>query len=270
MKKLIFAILLIVVSVSVQAQRIDTVSVYSKKMYRNIKNIVILPAGYNDSEVYPVIYLLHGHGGNYGTWLGSIKKDLPYISGKYKIIFVCPDGENSWYWDSPVNPKSQFETYISKELVSHIDSNYRTISSPKGRAVTGFSMGGHGGLWLAFRHPDIFGACGSISGGADIRPFFNNWNIKDLLGKYNDNRNIWNKHTVITQVDKIKPGSLAIAIDCGTDDFFYGVNQALHNELMKRGIHHDYTTRPGGHNYTYCNNAIDYQVLFFSKFFSKQ
>lgn len=161
------------------------------------------------------------------------------------MIVVCPDGQNSWYWDSPIDPKMQFETYVSKELVNYIDKNYKTVATPQGRAVTGFSMGGHGGLWLGINHPEVFGACGSMSGGVDIRPFPNSWNMKDRLGVYKENKEVWDNHTVITQVSKIEPNTLAIIFDCGKDDFFYGVNEALHEELLYNNIPHDYIVRPG-------------------------
>lgn len=132
-------------------------------------------------------------------------------------------------------------------------------------------MGGHGGLWLGFRHPDTYNACGSMSGGVDIRPFPNNWNIKDALGNYAENQEIWNEHTVINQIPySLKYGNLSIIIDCGTEDFFYQVNQTLHEKLLSNHIPHDYITRPGSHNHQYWNNAIEYQLLFFKKVFSSK
>lgn len=253
------------------AQSVDTIEVFSTKMNKNIKNVVVLPKGYNksDGKKYPVIYLLHGHGGNYETFVKSTRKSLPQDVTTLDVIAVCPNGENSWYWDSPVNPASQFETYVSKELVNYIDKNYNTIASPKGRAITGFSMGGHGSLWLGINHPDIFGACGSMSGGVDIRPFPNNWDMKRHLGIYKENPDVWDNHTVITQLDKIEPETLSIIIDCGKDDFFYKVNEELHKEMLYRNIQHDYIIRPGAHTHTYWNNALDYQLVFFRKFFDK-
>jgi len=273
MKMRLSVLLFLSVSIfsSVLSQTVDTISVFSQKMNRNIKNVVVLPEGYNktDNKKYPVIYLLHGHGGKYDGWVKGTKKTLPQDATKWQVIFVCPDGQNSWYWDSPVNKDMQFETYISSELVSYVDSKYNTIASPKGRAITGFSMGGHGGLWLGINHPDVFGACGSMSGGVDIRPFPNNWNMKDWLGTYKQNPEIWDNYTVITQLDKIEPGTLAIIFDCGKDDFFYKVNEELHHEMLYLNIDHDYITRPGGHNHQYWNNAVDYQIMFFSKFFNR-
>lgn len=251
---------------------VDTVEVYSNKMGRSIKNVVILPDGYDKTKdvKYPVLYLLHGHGGRYDTWVNGTKKTLPQDATKWGMIVVCPDGQNSWYWDSPINPKLQFETYLSKELVDYIDKQYNTLATPKGRAITGFSMGGHGGLWLGINHPDVFGACGSMSGGVDIRPFPNNWEMSKSLGTYKQNPKVWDEHTVITQLDKIKPGALAIIFDCGKDDFFYDVNEKLHKEMLSRNILHDYIVRPGDHSHGYWNNAIDYQMQFFSKFFLKK
>ena len=90
---------------------------------------------------------------------------------------------NSWYFDSPVLKDFQYESFYTKTLVPYIDAHYRTVASRQGRAITGLSMGGHGALFLAMRHTDLFGACGSMSGGVDIRPFPLNWNIPDVLGE---------------------------------------------------------------------------------------
>lgn len=271
MIRVYFTLLLLIFTASLLAQRIDTVVVHSASMNRYIHNLVVVPENHDKQSFhkFPVIYLLNGHGGNHLSFIKQVKNELPQIASEKGIIFVCPNGDNSWYWNSPIDPKFQFETYISKELIEYIDQNYRTINSPKGRAISGFSMGGHGALWNAINHPDIFGACGSMSGGVDIRPFPNSWNMKDRLGKYADNKERWNKHTVIEQLHKIQPNTLSIIIDCGTSDFFFKVNEQLHKRMLEMNIPHDYITRPGAHNSKYWNNALDYQILFFEKFFKK-
>ncbi|GAB6010578.1 alpha/beta hydrolase [Viscerimonas tarda] len=254
----------------IYCQTVDTIAVFSNKMGKEIKNVLILPKNYSkDSpKPYPVLYLLHGYGGKHDSWIG-MRRDLPVEASKFDVIIVCPDGKNGWYWDSPVNPASQFDTYVSKELVGYMDANYNTVKSNKGRAITGLSMGGHGGLWLGINHPDIFGACGSMSGGVDIRPFPNNWDMKKQLGSYKDYPENWDKYTVIEQLHKIEPGTLSIIFDCGTDDFFYEVNENLHRKMLLNNIQHDYIVRPGRHDGNYWKNAIDYQLLFFTKFFGR-
>ena len=76
---------------------------------------------------------------------------------------------------APVIKNMQFEDYISDEVIRYVDSHFRTIPDRKARAISGLSMGGHGAMWNAIRHRDVFGAVGSTSGGLDIRPFPTNW-----------------------------------------------------------------------------------------------
>ncbi len=97
-------------------------------MNKEIQTVIVLPG--SGKITAPVIYLLHGHGGNAKTWIG-LKPNLPEIADRYGIIFVCPDGKNSWYWDSPVNPSYRYETFVAKELVNYIDANYPTIKTAR-------------------------------------------------------------------------------------------------------------------------------------------
>ena len=251
---------------SVQAARVDTLQVRSEKMNRSIPVLVTVPENLHPYEQVPVLYLLHGYSGHEKTWL-TVQPRLKDWADRDQILIVTPYGENSWYWDSPLDPNSQFETFVSKELVAYIDANYHTRANRLSRAITGLSMGGHGGLWLAIRHKDVFGAAGSTSGGVDIRPFPKSWEMTKQLGERDANKSRWDDHTVMTQLDKIQNKDLAIIFDCGSEDFFYEVNCKLHAELLKRGIYHDFIVRPGKHNGVYWSNSIEYQWLFFKKFF---
>jgi len=251
----------------VNAAKIDTVKTYSASMKKNINAIVITPDNYANTTALPVVYLLHGHSGNYKDWVTK-GKGVDKAADLYQMIIVCPDGNNSWYWDSPVDATFKYETYVSSELVNFIDSNYKTIKDKKGRGITGLSMGGHGGLYLSIKHQDVFGVGGSMSGGVDIHPFPNNWDMSSRLGKLAESPENWEKYTVINILHLIKPNSLSLIIDCGTEDFFYKVNEKLHQELLYRNIPHDYITRAGAHNWNYWNNAIHYQLLFMSNYFN--
>lgn len=267
MKRLaVFAALLLVVSGSFAA-KVDTLEVFSPAMKKNIKTVVVLPDGYAKSKTYPVLYMLHGYSGNYASY--------PKINGTiagadlYQMILVCLDGGyGSWYWDSPIDPAFKYETFVSKELVNWVDKQYATIASPRGRGITGLSMGGHGALYLAIKHPDVFGAVGSTSGGVDIRPFPNNWDMAKRLGKYDEYPDRWEKNTVINLLYLIQPKTLKIMIDCGAEDFFLKVNENLHQQLAYRNIPHDFIVRPGGHNGTYWQKSVPYQMLFMNRFFT--
>jgi len=185
------------------------------------------------------------------------------------MVFVLPDGRNSWYWDAPADPRMQMESFITRELVPAMDAALPVRREASQRAITGLSMGGHGALWLAMRHPDIFGSAGSMSGGVDIRPFPKSWNMPDRLGAKADYPQRWEEHTVVNLVPTLKPGMLNITVDCGTDDFFAGVNRELHRRLLDAGIPHDYTERPGGHSHAYWANSIRYHLLFFNEVFRR-
>jgi len=265
-KSLLFACLLLL-ALPFYAAQVDTVMVQSPSMNKEVQVVVVTPdvALGKKAVACPVVYLLHGFGGNAKTWINT-KPELPQIADEKGIIFVCPDGKNTWYWDSPKNKDVRYETFISSELVNYIDGHYKTVAAPRGRAITGLSMGGHGALWNAIRHTDVFGAAGSTSGGVDIRPFPKNWMMPEQLGEMETNKEVWDQHTVI----KLRKDDLAMIIDCGEADFFLDVNKNLHKRLLELKIDHDFITRPGGHNGQYWNNSIDYQILFFSKFFKKQ
>lgn len=248
---------------------VDTIEVMSVKMGRTIKNTVVLPAQYTEKKnpirFFPVVYLLHGAQGSYRDW--PKKADLRSLASQYGVIIVCPDGQDSWYFDSPIDPKFQFETYVVYELRNYIENHYRTLNHSKYRAITGLSMGGHGALWLAWRHPDIYGSCGSMEGGVDIYNFPNRWKVNERLGEFESNKEVWREHSVMSLVPTLEPGQ-NIVIDAGKNDIFIEANNALHEALDKQGIPHDYTVRPGKHSWSFWVNALDYQMLFFFKAFN--
>ncbi|MDB5144021.1 MAG: xynZ 1 [Mucilaginibacter sp.] len=252
-----------------EAATVDTVLTHSAGMNKDIRAVVIKPDNYSANHKFPVLYLLHGYSGSYSDWILKVPaiKDLADL---YHILIVCPDGNFAgWYFDSPVDKASQYETYISKELINYVDKHYTTINTRWGRAITGLSMGGHGALYLAFKHQDVFGAAGSMSGGVDIRVFPDSFGIEHVLGKYSEYPERWEKNSVINLVYLLKPNSLAIIFDCGYDDFMFRTNMELHEKLRDQNIPHDFVIRPGGHTWEYWGNSINYQALFFSKFFNR-
>ena len=250
------------------AAKVDTVQTFSKVMNKEIPAVVITPDTYNTEANFPVVYLLHGYSGNYGGYLEFA--EVEKMADQHNFIIVCPDGNySSWYFDSPIDNSSRYETYIAQELVEWIDNNFKTNPRRESRAISGLSMGGHGALYLAFLRQDVFGACGSMSGGVDIRPFPNNWDMKKYLGEQSTHPENWEKHTIMGMLHLLTPNTLAITIDCGIDDFFYDVNVRLHNELLYRNIPHTFISRPGAHNTDFWKTSVEYHSLFFADFFGK-
>jgi S-formylglutathione hydrolase FrmB len=259
-----------VLALTGRAATVDTLAIEAVHVKSPYKTVVITPdaAKANPSAKFPTVYLLNGYSGDYKSWI-TLRDDLPELADRYGMVIVTPDGRDSWYWDSPRNADMQMETFITTELVPYIDNHYPTKTQPEFRAITGLSMGGHGGLWLGIRHSDIFGSAGSTSGGVNIIPFPKKWKMADQLGDCESNKESWRDHTVINLVPQLKPGQLNIIFDCGVDDFFFEVNNELHQALLDAKIPHDYITRPGAHTAQYWRNSILYQLLYFNEIFTR-
>ena len=135
---------------------------------------IYLPPGYaSPDKIYPVVYLLHGFGGDETSLVGEVGDELAVLlidgliqNGLIKeMIIVMPDAHNSYGGSYYLNSEliGNYEDYIVYELVNYVDDNYRTIRDRDGRAIGGASMGGYGSITLAMKHPDIFSSAASLS-----------------------------------------------------------------------------------------------------------
>ena len=278
--KLLLVVFFLLSGLASQAAKVDTLAIPSTAMGKTYNAAVVLPNSYSKSKTkYPVMYLLHGAYGHFRDWLNSTPNRMTVkdLADQYDIIIVMPEGETfSFYLDSPVNKGSQFETYITKEVVQKIDQTYRTINDKKGRAITGLSMGGHGALYLATKHPDLYAAAGSMSGAVDMGTMKNmgvdtperiDKLMEPVFGPQGAPQEVYAANAVLNMVDKMKANALPLIIDCGVDDFLIGPNRELHRRLVYSKVPHEYTERPGSHTWEYWENALPYHALFFSKIF---
>ncbi len=282
-----------------QALPVQTVEFASEAVGRKMKYNIVLPAKYEQSnDRYPVLYLLHGYSGNYTNW-GRMK--VPEYARDYDLIVVMPDVGNSWYvnWaKSDEGQKNRWEDYFVKDLIGHVDTNYRTIAKREGRAINGLSMGGYGGLMLGLRHPDLFCAIGSHSGavafakqageriasGQPPRPPARQLSATPTPGINIEGFNSQVERTpkgqmFVTAEDcaaydpfqlvlKVPREQLPhIYLDCGTEDRLIGGSQQLAKLLMEHKIPFTYGESPGGHNGAYWSRevgvsmAVQYAVL---------
>jgi len=135
----------------------------SKSLGHEVGYSVWTPPGYekNTGKKYPVIYFLHGAGGNESADAAGFSdwaKKAIEAGNLPPVICVFPNGGMSGY-------RGEVETMIVDELISTMDKNYRTISKAKSRALAGFSMGGAGSVYLSIMHPELFCCAGSMGGG---------------------------------------------------------------------------------------------------------
>jgi S-formylglutathione hydrolase FrmB len=133
---------------------------------------VYLPPGYQESGLrYPVVYLLHGGGGDAGDavamgMLRDLMDEAIAHDADAAAIVVMPDGTNGQWYDS-VDGRVRNELYVMRSVVPYIDGHFRTIANRRGRAIAGVSNGGFGAMLLAGKHPDQFVAAGGMSSNLD-------------------------------------------------------------------------------------------------------
>ena len=228
---------------------------------------VIVPD--NKPGPFPVLYLLNGLSDDHTAWTRRTSLERYLESGwqdSLPLIVVMPNGERSFYTDAKERLKSNFETYITQDIIGFVDRTFRTIPTREGRVVAGLSMGGYGAFKLALKHPDKFCAAVSHSGAVDFAR--GDFTRTDDWGQ--EWRPIMGSHPaggpddIFALAESIDRSHLpALRFDCGTEDFLLDHNRALKAHLTALGIPHEYEEHPGGHDWVYWNFHILDTLKFF-------
>lgn len=210
---------------------------------------VYTPPGYETSkENYPVLYLLHGGGGDEDAWtsLGRANYILDNLiaEGKTKPMLVVMTNGNAYQTSSlrqvpglpPITRENsaqfqgQFEKSLVEDVIPYIEKNYRVKADKGSRAISGLSMGGMHTINASLTYPDTFGYIGVMSSGI----FNQNADLVDLEKKFTALKNSGvNKYWVA----------------CGKDDFVMESNKTLLKLLDKAGLQHEYFENEGGHTW---------------------
>ena len=166
------------ISVWAQAQKGHVVvdSIYSKKLENSFGEspkraiAVYLPPNYdNTNRRYPVLYFLHGFGGDHKKIF--VLEDLlneAIENNKIKPFILVVSNQKTTYggsWYSNSGVFGNWEDFTAYDVVGYIDKNYRTLAKKESRGITGHSMGGFGALKLAMLHPEIFSCVYALSPG---------------------------------------------------------------------------------------------------------
>jgi enterochelin esterase family protein len=224
--------------------------------YERRRMTVYTPAEYDEqtNKKYPVLYLLHGAGGDENAWseLGRAAQILDNLIAQGKaepMIMVMPNGNggqqavpgeypNSMYKPSFRNARTMdgaIEAAFVPDVVKYIDSHYRTLADKKHRAVAGLSMGGFHSLYISANNPDAFGYVGLFSAAI---------NRQNPQGNY--------AYTYQQLDDKLarqfaNPPYYFIAI--GKTDFLYQDNVKYRQRLDQVGYKYEYVETDGGHEW---------------------
>jgi enterochelin esterase-like enzyme len=137
----------------------------SQALQRKWTYAIYVPDGYDTSTLrYPVLYLLHGHGGGLYDWvnLGHIQQTADAMIARGDMppaLIVMPDAGSSWF----VDRKEKMETAVMQDLLPDVQRNFRAIDARNGRLIAGLSMGGYGALRFVMKYPEMFAAAALLS-----------------------------------------------------------------------------------------------------------
>lgn len=270
MKKLINIVVVLTAFAQVSAQKIIHQEVFSPKMNKKIKTIIITP-DLQPHTIYPSVYILHGFSGNPDRILTQDIPDLAQKAQEYKTIYVLPDGNySSWYVDSPIVKDSQYQTFIGKELVDFVDKNYPVKAGKKFRGILGWSMGGYGATNIGVTYHNTFGIVGSSCGALDFNSFgegYHQYKVDKVLGPLKSlNPNFFTDHKVKLMAE----AGQHYIFDCGTEDVqMIGQNRKFHSQLTELKIQHLYIESLGGHDAQYWSRSLSEQLTLFAQYFKQ-
>jgi S-formylglutathione hydrolase FrmB len=254
--------------------RIDCNAMNSGILKHPVNYCVYLPAGYDagagrhPAQTYPVLYFLHGLGDNERTLFNSggwtLLDDLRQQHKIGEFLIVAPEGGQTFYINS-ADDRVRYSDFFLQEFIPLIESKYRIEKTRDQRAISGISMGGYGALRFAFSHPEMFSAVSAQSAalitdtpqeldtaarsgapmGKVLARIFGN----PIVVQHWKNNSTFD----LAKTNQAALRRLAIYFNCGQDDN-YGFEKgaaALHQQLQKENVKHEYHLYPGDHSFSY-------------------
>src|SRR5690606_2434191 len=269
-------IMLMVVSVNLQAQeialqapegfdveqtdiakgKIETTHYNSKTVGNTRDALIYTPPGFSKDKKYPVLYLLHGIGGDEKEWLNGanpqVNVDNLYAQGKLQpMLVVMPNGramtddrpEGNIFSADKIEAFSRFEGDLLNDLIPFIEKNYPVLNDRKSRAIAGLSMGGGQSLNFGLGNLDIFAGVGAFSAAPNTKA----------------------PEVLIPNHEKAIENLELLFISCGVDDNLVNISKRTHDYLFKKEVPHIYYLEPGVHDFKVWKNGL----YMFSQFLFK-
>ncbi len=287
----IILLLLFAAALPLHAQsRIDCNALDSRILKHEVHYCVYLPAGYDagagrhPAKSYPVLYFLHGLGDNERTLFNSggwtLLDDLRQQHKMGEFLIAAPEGGQTFYINS-ADGSVRYSDFFLQEFIPLIESKYRISKGRSNRAISGISMGGYGAIRFAFSHPEVFSAVSAQSAalitetpqeldtaarsGAPLGKL-----LATVFGSPIDVAH-WKENSPFALATRNQAALRRVAIyfNCGQDDN-YGFEKgaaALHEQLLKERVEHEYHPYPGDHSLGYFLSHFTEVMEFHSRAF---
>jgi enterochelin esterase-like enzyme len=232
---------------SIPHGKIDSVTYNSKTVGAIRKALIYTPPGYSKDKKYPVLYLLHGIGGDEKEWLNGgqpqVILDNLYAENKVEpMIVIMPNGRamkddratgNIMAADK-VQAFANFEQDLIKDLIPYIEKNFPVIKDAEHRAIVGLSMGGGQSLNFGLGNLDKFAWVGGFSSAPNTKK----------------------PEELVPDPAKAKQQLKLLWISCGDKDGLIGFSQRTHNYLVTNNIPHIYYVDHGYHDFKVWKNSL--------------
>jgi len=227
--------------------KIDTIRYASKTVGTNRKALIYTPPSYSKNKKYPVLYLLHGIGGDEKEWLtgGQPQVILDNLYAENKIepmIVVMPNGRamkddrvgKNMMAPDKVQAFATFEKDLLNDLIPYIEKKYPVIKDSEHRAIAGLSMGGGQSLNFGLGNPDMFAWVGGFSSAPNTKP----------------------PEKLVPNPDETRKRLKLLWISCGDADGLITFSQRTHDYLNANNVPHIYYIEPGVHDFKVWKNSL--------------
>ncbi|HEY7912294.1 MAG TPA: alpha/beta hydrolase-fold protein [Blastocatellia bacterium] len=256
-KAILILFFIFIAAESASASQLIEARVETRLVPGPVEYAVLLPDSYEKSKDLPLLFFLHGGGGD-KSFLARMR---PVIDEMWKagtlppMVIVTPSAARSFYMDYK-DGTQKWESFIVTEFLDHLRAKYKVTRERKGTMLFGISMGGMGTLRLGFKHPEKFGALAAMEPGIDPvlkwrdlssrYKFYRGQNLMEtIFGKPFDEA-YWEANNVATiavnRADKLRAAGQSIYIEAGDEDMFYlhEATEFLHRILWDQKIPHEY------------------------------
>ena len=236
--------------------KIDTITYASKTVGTNRRALMYTPPGYSKNKKYPVLYLLHGIGGDEKEWLNGGKPEVVldnlYAEGRLQpMIVIMPNGRamkddravGNIFDSIKVQAFATFEKDLLNDLVPFVEKSFPVLKDREHRAIAGLSMGGGQSLNFGLGNLDKFAWVGGFSSAPNTKK------PEELVG----------------DAEEAKKKLKLLWISCGDNDPLITFSRRTHDYLAEKAVPHIYYLEPGGHDFKVWKNDL----YMFSQFLFK-
>ncbi|MEL7002200.1 MAG: alpha/beta hydrolase-fold protein [Bacteroidota bacterium] len=246
-------------------------AIFSKSLKDSISYHLYFPAEYHEADTLPMLYLLHGHGGNDSTWVkygqGNMQQILDSLISHQlipPIMATTLDAGNTWYVDS----HKKMETAFIEDFIPHIDSMFQSNMPHSCRIIAGNSAGGYGALRFTLKYPDFFIAAILLSPAAYYPAPPPNSSSRKINVYHRDSLfdvEVWKSYAHVNLISdyKSKSANPTLYISTGDDDEYGIVKVAseLKSIMEEHQIPNELTVINGIHDWKVWNDRFCYDLV---------